>query len=112
VLRYRKKPDQLHVEPFVGGANSIDKVKGPRLAADIDPTVIGLWKAVSDGWMPPEKVTIDEYKKLKNAPDDNPLKGYVAFNLSFGAKKFGGGQDILQVHQMTKIIVVNHTMRQ
>lgn len=85
----RERESRLYVEPFVGGANMLDKVPGNRLASDIDPDLICLWKAVSNGWLPPEKVTEDEYYRLKSS-GASPLKGYAAFALSYAGKKFGG----------------------
>ena len=81
--------NEIYVEPFVGGANMIDKVSGPRIGADIDPDLMALWDAVSQGWMPPEKITEKEYNEMKTQPP-SALKGYAAFAMSFGGKKFGG----------------------
>ncbi len=78
-----------YVEPFVGGANLIDKISGHRIAGDIDKDLICMWQAVSGGWMPPAKFTEQEYKDIKDAPT-SPLRGYAAFALSYGGKKFGG----------------------
>jgi DNA adenine methylase len=39
ILRDRK-PNQWYVEPFVGGANLIDKVDGNRIGADINRYLI------------------------------------------------------------------------
>lgn len=88
IAPYRRE-NQLWVEPFVGGCNMIDKIYGPRLGSDIDADLICLWQAVSDGWNPPEKITEREYNDLKKSPS-TPLKGYAAFALSFGGKKWGG----------------------
>ncbi len=80
-----------YVEPFVGGANLIDKVECPtRIGCDVDADLICLWKEVSKGWMPPLSITEEEYRVLKLAKEPSPLRGYAAFALSFGGKKFGG----------------------
>ena len=81
---------ELYVEPFVGGANTLDKVGGERLGADIDADLITLWNAVSAGWLPPENITEGEYNSLKTQTTLSPIRGYAAFALSFGGKKFGG----------------------
>lgn len=82
--------DAVYIEPFVGGANMIAAVAATdRRASDIDEDLICLWQAVSDGWMPPERFTEDEYRAIRSAPT-SPLKGYAAFALSYGGKKFGG----------------------
>lgn len=85
-----RKEGQLYIEPFVGGANLIDKVTGPRLGADLDADLISLWQAVSKGkFTPPKSFTEEEYKAIRCA-DTSPLRGYCAFALSYGGKKFGG----------------------
>ena len=38
-----RKPNQLYVEPFVGGCNMIDKVSGRRLANDNHTELIEMW---------------------------------------------------------------------
>ena len=43
ILKDRKE-NQYYVEPFVGGANMIDKVNGLRIGADINPYLIELFK--------------------------------------------------------------------
>lgn len=91
IILKNRKENQWYVEPFVGGANVIDKVDGNRIGSDIDEDLICLWKAVSEEeWLPPEHISEEEYKQIKNSKEMTPLRGYVAFTLSFGAKKFGG----------------------
>lgn len=86
-----RKPDQWYVEPFVGGANVIDKVDGNRFGADSNEYLIALLTAMSKGWLPPEDLTKDEYQSIKLAPDDYPkeLVAYAGFQLSYGAVWFG-----------------------
>lgn len=40
IILAERKPEQFWVEPFVGGANMIDKVEGNRIGADLNPYVI------------------------------------------------------------------------
>lgn len=80
---------QVYVEPFVGGANTIDKVPGARIASDFNPYVAALWEATSRGWLPPKFVSEEDYEAAKSSTD-MPYKGYVGFALSFGGKFFGG----------------------
>lgn len=89
------KPDMWYVEPFVGGANMIDKVDPmvapKRFGCDVHEYLIALWEAVSKGWVPPENVSEDEYKRVKENKDpDKVLSGYIGFSMSFGGKWFGG----------------------
>lgn len=44
VLSERKSDDVLYVEPFCGGCNSLCRVTGRRLAADVNPYLIAMWK--------------------------------------------------------------------
>lgn len=81
---------QWYVEPFVGGANVIDKVGGNRIAADFNPHVAALWAAVSEGWGAPDFVSEDDYETLRRERKIDALTAYVGFALSFGGKFFGG----------------------
>ena len=58
-------------------------------AGDTNQSVIMLWKAVQQGWVPPCKVSEIEYNRLKNAPD-SAKKGYVGHQYSFGGQYFKG----------------------
>lgn len=90
ILPYLAKDyGKLYLEPFCGGCNIIDKILGDRWGNDIDEDLICLWQAVSDGWLPPQNFTEEEYNLIKTQPT-SPLKGYAAFALSYGAKKWGG----------------------
>jgi len=87
-----REPGQWYVEPFVGGANMIDKVYGSRLAADTNIYLISTLKALAEGWTPPLKLTEEEYADIKQNPSKHPyaLVGFVGFACSYGAKWFGG----------------------
>lgn len=87
-----RKEGQLYVEPFVGGANVIEHVDGRRLASDCHYYLIKLWEAASLGWMPPEKITEEDYMAVKANKESYPAEfvGYVGFAMSYGGKWFGG----------------------
>lgn len=89
----RIKPDQHYVEPFVGGANMMDKVDHPfRVGADLNHQLIEMWRALQKGWSPPENVSESEYQYIKAAQDieDPALVAFVGFCCSFSSKWFGG----------------------
>jgi DNA adenine methylase len=91
-----RKQGQWYVEPFVGGANVIDKVDGNRLGADINPYVIAMLDALADGWLPPkdiDKPTYDKYRKMYYAGDmsDAHLTGYIGVNGSYNGRFYDGG---------------------
>jgi DNA adenine methylase len=90
ILKHRK-PWQYYVEPFCGGCNVIYKVKNPRIANDIHPQLIAMWKALCDGWQPPMLYEENFYKHVMANRQQYPayLVGYVGF-CSFGGKYFGG----------------------
>lgn len=92
IILKNKKENQHYVEPFVGGANLIDKVQGPRIASDINYYLIKMWQMVEKGWIPPTEFTEEEYQDMKRNPElyDPHLVGYVGFALSYGGKWFGG----------------------
>lgn len=88
-------PDMWYVEPFVGGANMIDKVDPliapKRLGCDVHEYLIALWQSVSKGWLPNQIITEDVYSNVRSNKDQNKaLTGYVGFAMSFGGKWFGG----------------------
>jgi DNA adenine methylase len=92
IILKNRKEGQWYVEPFVGGCNMIDKVTGNRIGNDVHYFLIEMWKALQDGWKPPENVSKDEYHKIKADPHlFNPaLVGFVGFLCSFGGKWWGG----------------------
>lgn len=90
IILKNRKEGQWYVEPFCGGCNTIDKVIGNRLANDIHTPLISLYKALQEGFVPPETVTEEEYNQAKKLEDTNPLKGFIGFNVTFGSKWFGG----------------------
>ena len=85
-----RKPGQWYVEPFVGGANVIDKVDGNRIGADANPYLMAVWQGIADGWCPPEFVSEDDYAAARNAKLADAYTGYIGFAFSFGGKFFGG----------------------
>lgn len=92
MLPFRREK-QLWVEPFVGGANLLDKVTGPRLASDVNPNVISALKTIRDNLrlIPKQNSEFQEqdYLEIRKDPS-HPLFGYVGFALSYGGKWFGG----------------------
>lgn len=94
---------QYYVEPFVGGANLIDKVHGRRLGSDINPFLIACLEMLQSDLskLPKSKKETDEYtyKEMKEksklpieqiTKDELAIIGYYGFALSYGGKWFGG----------------------
>lgn len=87
------KPNQWYVEPFVGGANMIDKIEHPyKLGADNNKYLIALLEAVQNGQELLEHITKDEYIAVKTNKDNYPdwYVGFVGFVCSFRGKFLGG----------------------
>ena len=91
MLRERQ-PDQTWVEPFVGSGSVIMNVEGKRIGNDLCRPIVSLLEAVANGWCPPETISAEEYKAIKNSQDSYPseLVGFVMFGCSFGGKGWGG----------------------
>lgn len=79
-------------EPFVGGGNVLEHA-APHfersVAMDAHEDLILMWRAVNDGWDPPEFVSREQYAELRHAAP-SALRGYAGFGASFGGKWFGG----------------------
>ena len=98
MLKHRKE-GQWWVEPFVGGANMIDKVDGNRLGADSNAGVIEALCFIRDGDIPKDnqEFTEDNYNLAAGLARHNLLQGcsdgaryYALIAFSFGAKWIGG----------------------
>ena len=81
------------VEPFVGGANMIDKVEGKRIGADFNEYLIAMWKELQNGWTPPDFVSEEDWRDVKTHMENKYENHYIAFvrlGCSFGADWNGG----------------------
>lgn len=88
-----RKEGQYWVEPFVGGANMIDKVTGNRIGADYNEYLIAMWQELQKGWIPPDFISEDLWKDIKVNMDSKYDKHLIAFSrlgCSFGADWNGG----------------------
>lgn len=94
INRFREQtPNGLYIEPFVGGANVIDKVLGgDKIGYDANPYLIALLNHVKyDGWLP-DKVSRTEYESVRSSPRTYAgwYVGCVGFLASYNGKFFGG----------------------
>jgi DNA adenine methylase len=86
-----RRGGRLFLEPFCGGLSVTSTMKGNRIASDVLPCLITLYKACQDGWIPPKNVTEEEYQTLKKNQDPtNPMTAFAGFGCSFGGKYFRG----------------------
>lgn len=92
-LNLQLKDNQPFVDLFCGSCNVITKIDNNRLriANDKHKYLIAMWKALQDGWLPPNEISRREYKLIRENKDDKPhLSGFVGFGCSFAGKWFGG----------------------
>lgn len=82
---------QQYIEPFVGGFNLICEVEHDnKIANDINPYLIALFKGLKEGRQPPPHVTREAYNDAKANKLDDFLTGYIGFCCSYSGKFFGG----------------------
>lgn len=90
------KPDMWYVEPFVGGANMISKVPSSvapkKLGCDSNEYLIEFFKALQNGYTPPENIDTDFYNQIRDNKDsyDKATVACVGFCFTYAAKWFGG----------------------
>jgi len=92
IMLEHRKSGQFWVEPFVGGANTIDKVDGNRIGADKNEYIAELWKAlIYRNWQPPTSVSEEEYNDIKRNRENYPkeLVGFCGVALTFGSTWLG-----------------------
>ena len=94
IQSYITKDTKGYLEPFVGGANMIDKIKHHnKIGCDIHKELIALLNKVKqDVDSIPNTILEDEYNKVKcnKKQFEDWYVGLVGFCASFGAKYFGG----------------------
>ena len=90
-LMIKDRTNETWVEPFVGGANMIDKVKGKRIGADLNQYVISLLNKMSKPKYKAPEISEEKYNDIKKYPNKYPkwIVGYAGTQLSFGATWFG-----------------------
>lgn len=79
-------------EPFVGGCGSFEVIApefSRAVGSDLHEDLILMWSAVSKGWGPPQVVSPERYRELR---EESPSaeRGFVGFGGSFSGKWFGG----------------------
>lgn len=92
-----------YIEPFVGGANIIDKIRcQERIGSDINPYLIALLKRVQEGKPLLDEVSKDTYNLVKDAWKDGTDKdkyeqwyvGNVGFLASYNGKYQEGKRNL------------------
>lgn len=84
---------KVYIEPFVGGANMIDKVPPSyeRIGYDNNKYLIAMWTALQEGWMP-NIYSREQYCDVKTNKDNyaDYIVGWCGFNLSYCGVWFTG----------------------
>ena len=91
VLEMLRLPGQTYFEPFCGGAWVLQEMTGPRIASDGNAALVTMYRALQARWMPPARVSEDEYRAIyaRNDPSD-PITAFSNFGCSFGGN-WGAG---------------------
>lgn len=88
--------DMWYVEPFVGGANMIDKVDTliapKRFACDSNEYLISMWQAIQQDELTYDYVSPELYSEVRKNKANYPkgFVGWVAHCCSYNGKWFGG----------------------
>ena len=94
IQSYITEDTKGYLEPFVGGANVIDKIKCTnKIGCDIHKQLIALLNKAKDNIDDiPDIISEETYKEVKNNKEsyEDWYVGLVGFCASFGAKYFGG----------------------
>lgn len=86
-LMLEGRTNETWVEPFVGGCNIINKVKGNRVGSDSNEYLIALLIELQKGWQPIKDVTKDLFNDVRNNPNnyEKHIVAYIEILFTFGA---------------------------
>jgi len=81
-----------YLEPFVGSCAIIENISGiKRYASDKNEYLIELYRALQNGWIPPQNLSEDEYQYVRENKDENKaLTAFCGIGCSYSGKWFGG----------------------
>jgi DNA adenine methylase len=94
-LKDQSTSEMTWVEPFAGSLGMLfhtGGIFGKRIASDVDEDVITLWQRMQEGYVPPEDVTYEFRKTIKEDQSLFPseLIAFVKYGCSFGGAPWGG----------------------
>ncbi len=97
----KQPPDSIigYIEPFCGMCGVYRHIVNllPKnlkyIASDQHDSLILMWKALQNGWVPPKDCSVKKYEKLKYSKP-SPEKAYFGFGISFGGVYFSGHRKI------------------
>ena len=115
IQSYITEDTKGYFEPFVGGANVIDKINcNKKIGCDIHTELIELLKYAQNNYESlPNTITEEEYIKVRDNKKDYPkwYVGLVGFCCGFGAKYFGGYARAFKNDGVTPRDMVNEAIR-
>lgn len=98
IMLSERKEGQFWVEPFVGGANMIDKVNGNRIGADLNKYLIAMWQGLQQDLERPLDIPKElysmartEYNNGTNIEFTDFMIGWIGWMASFNGRFFDGG---------------------
>lgn len=99
IQNYITEDTRGYLEPFVGGANMIDKIQcNNKIGCDIHKPLIALLnKAKDDSESLPTNITKEEYEDVKNNKEsyEDWYVGLVGFCATFSGSIFKGMQKLM-----------------
>ena len=115
IQSYINEDTKMYIEPFVGGANMIDKIQcNKRIGCDIHKQLIELLKYARDySDLLPLHISEEEYNNVKNNKDnyEDWYLGLVGFCTSYSAKYFGGYARSFKADGVTSRDMSNEAIR-
>lgn len=83
---------QTYFEPFCGGGWVLQEMSGERIASDGNKALIAMYQALQDGWIPPDFVSEDEWRKWRQTKEvaAEPMMAFTRFGCGFGGDWNGG----------------------
>lgn len=104
-----------YLEPFVGGANVIDKIRCKnKIGCDTNRYLISLLRVVRDSpQLLPETITEQTYYRVRDHKEqyDDWFVGLVGFCATYGSKWFGGYARAFKADGITKRDMANEAIR-
>ncbi len=98
IILENRTEGQYYVEPFVGGANVIDKVDGNRIGSDNSKYLISLWKGLQNNHPIIKEISKEIYDKARTDFNNGTNIyytdfeiGFIGFMGSFNGRFFDGG---------------------
>lgn len=87
-----RKVDQVYFEPFTGGGWILQEMSGRRIASDGNVALVAMYKALQEGWVPPEFVSEDEWRQWRQHKEvvAEPMMAFCRFGCGFGGDWNGG----------------------